>query len=82
VPICRPSALCDQGARGRREQEDVVRQAGIYCLIFGAGSFVLPMLGLQFKLLSLFGSATPLVGLGLVALGGVLFVVGQKQTAS
>ena len=59
-----------------------MRQAGVYCLIFGVGSFVLPMLGLQFKLLSLFGSATPLVGLGLVVLGGVMFVAGQKQTAS
>ena len=59
-----------------------MRQVGIYCLVFGVGSFVLPMLGLQFKLLSLFGSATPLVGIGLIVLGGVMFVVAPKPTAS
>ena len=59
-----------------------MRQAGVYCLIFGVGSFVLPMLGLQFRLLSLFGSATPLVGLGLAVLGGVLVVASPKPSAS
>jgi hypothetical protein len=67
---------------GARAKEDAVRQIGIYCLAFGAGSFVLPMLGLQFKLLSLFGSATPLVGIGLILLGGVMFVAAPKPTAS
>ena len=59
-----------------------MRTLGTYCLIFGVGSFVLPMVGLQFKLLSLFGSATPFVGLALIALGGVLFVAGPKQAES
>lgn len=59
-----------------------MRTVGTYCLVFGVGSFVLPMLGLQFKLLSLFGSATPLVGLGLIVLGGVLFVAAPKHAES
>ena len=59
-----------------------MRKAGIYCLVFGVGSLVLPLVGLQFTLLSLFGAATPLVGVGLIVVGGVLFVAGPKQAES
>ena len=59
-----------------------MRTAGIYCLIFGVGSLVLPLVGLQFRLLSLFGAATPVVAVGLIVVGGVLLVAGPKEAAS
>jgi uncharacterized membrane protein YgdD (TMEM256/DUF423 family) len=51
-----------------------MRSWGIYLLIFGIGAFVLPMMGLQFKLLSLLGNATPLVA-GLLILAGIILLV-------
>ena len=51
-----------------------MRSWGIYLLIFGIGSFLLPMMGLQFKLLSLLGNSTPIVG-GLLTVAGVVLLV-------
>jgi uncharacterized membrane protein YgdD (TMEM256/DUF423 family) len=51
-----------------------MRSWGIYLLIFGIGAFVLPMMGLQFKLLSLLGNATPLVA-GLLIVAGIILLV-------
>lgn len=51
-----------------------MRSWGIYLLIFGIGSFLLPMMGLQFKLLTLLGNSTPIVG-GLLAIAGVVLIV-------
>ena len=50
----------------------MVRGWGITLLILGIGSFILPLLGLQFRLLNLFGDATPVLGAGLAVLGAVL----------
>jgi hypothetical protein len=33
---------------------------GIYLLMFGVGAFILPMVGLQFTILSVFGESLPL----------------------
>jgi len=52
-----------------------MRSWGIYLLIFGIGSFLLPMMGLQFKLLSLLGNATPIVGAVLTVAGIALLVL-------
>lgn len=52
-----------------------MRQLAVWLLILGVGSFILPMMGLQFKLLSLFGEATPFVGGGMAVLGGILLGV-------
>jgi len=51
-----------------------MRSWGIYLLIFGIGSFLLPMMGLQFKLLSFLGSSTPIVG-GVLTLAGIGLLV-------
>ena len=51
-----------------------MRSWGIYLLIFGIGSVLLPMMGLQFKLLSLLGNATPIVG-GILTVAGIALLV-------
>lgn len=51
---------------------DTMRKTGIYMLIFGVGSFLLPLFGLQFRVLSLFGDSLPYVGAALTVLGGLL----------
>jgi len=58
-----------------------MRQWGIYLLMFGVGSFVLPMFGLQFKILSVFGESLPLVA-GAMAVGGAAMVgLSYRQSA-
>ena len=51
-----------------------MRSWGIYLLIFGIGSFLLPMMGLQYKLLSMLGNSTPLVG-GVLTVAGIVLLV-------
>jgi hypothetical protein len=60
---------------------------GVIFLIFGVGSFILPLMGVQFKLLALFGEATPYIGGGLAVIGAVLVVLsfvtgGARETGS
>ncbi len=58
-----------------------MRQWGIYLLIFGVGAFVLPMFGLQFTILSVFGESLPLVA-GAMAVAGVAMVgMSYRQSA-
>lgn len=54
-------------------------QTGVWVLILGLGSFILPMFGFQFRILSIFGDAAPLVGIILTILGIVLLVVGISK---
>jgi len=49
-------------------------RAGIFCLILGIGSFLLPMMGMQFRLLNMLGENTWMAGAGLSVLGVVLLV--------
>ena len=49
-----------------------MRNTAIFLLVLGVGAFVLPMMGLQFKILSLFGEATPMVAAGMAVVGGVM----------
>lgn len=49
-----------------------MRGWGITLLILGIGSFILPLMGMQFRLLSLFGDAAPIVGIALAVIGGLL----------
>lgn len=51
-----------------------MQRLGCFLFILGAGSFILPLFGLQFKLLMLFGDATPIVGVVLALVGLVLFL--------
>lgn len=49
-----------------------MRGWGITALLFGIGGFILPLMGLRNRLLSLFGDSTPYIAGGLVILGLVL----------
>ena len=54
---------------------------GILLIILGAGSYVLPMMGLQFKLLSIFGAYQGMAQIGALVIGVVLVglsVMGRK----
>ncbi|MBM4069916.1 MAG: hypothetical protein FJ271_13335 [Planctomycetes bacterium] len=57
---------------------NAMRGWGITLLVLGVGSFILPLMGLQFRLLNLFGQATPFLGGGLAVLGAVLVVVSLR----
>lgn len=49
---------------------------GIWMIILGVGSLLLPMMGIQFRLMILLDPWQPLAGLGVAALGIVLVVIG------
>lgn len=48
-------------------------------VVLGIGSFVLPFMGLQFKLMMIFGNYTWLAGIVAMLLGVTLMIVGKKQ---
>lgn len=52
-----------------------MRSAGIWMLILGVGAFVLPYFGLQFKILSIFGDALPMVAGGIAVIGAVVLAL-------
>ena len=55
---------------------------GITFLLLGAGSFILPMLNLQFSLISIFGEGNEAITGGLfIAIGLVLFILGSRRPA-
>ena len=49
-----------------------MRNSGIWLMVLGVGAFVLPYFGLQFKILSVFGEALPMVAGGVAVVGAVL----------
>ena len=58
-----------------------MKKLGTYLLIFGLGSFVLPMVGLQFKIFNAMGESQGMVGAAAVVLGGLLLVMGGHSQA-
>jgi len=57
-----------------------MKQWGLYLIVIGLGSFVLPLLGLQFGLINIFGEENQtLAALGITGLGAILYVVGSIQ---
>ena len=52
-----------------------MRNAGIWMMVFGVGAFILPYLGLQFKILSIFGDSLPMVAGGLAVAGAVVLAL-------
>jgi len=52
-----------------------MRSAGIWMVVLGVGAFVLPYFGLQFKILSVFGEALPMVAGGIAVVGAVLLAL-------
>lgn len=47
--------------------------------VLGVGSFVLPLMGIQFKLMAIFGDYTWLAGIAATILGVTLMMIGKKQ---
>lgn len=52
-----------------------MRSAGIWLLVLGVGAFILPYVGLQFKILSIFGDALPMVAGGMAVVGAVVLAL-------
>jgi hypothetical protein len=57
-----------------------MRNWGIFSLILGVGAFVLPMMGMQFRLLNVFGEEnTPLLAGLLIVVGVVLVGLSMRK---
>ena len=52
-----------------------MRNGGIWLVVIGIGAFVLPYFGLQFKILSVFGDALPMVAGGVAVAGAVMLAL-------
>jgi hypothetical protein len=59
-----------------------MRNWGIWLLVIGMGAFVLPYAGLQFKILSIFGEALPMVAGGMAVIGAVMLALSFRATAA
>ncbi|MGO1049254.1 hypothetical protein [Crossiella sp. CA198] len=60
-------------------------QFGILLLVLGVGSFVLPMIGFQFSLMSLIEDYQPWAGIGVAAVGALItiaFMLNRKPQAA
>ena len=58
-----------------------MRGLGVMLLVIGAGSFILPMMGRQFILVSVFGQYEKAAAIGMIVVGAILTVLslrGQK----
>ncbi|MBN2444384.1 MAG: hypothetical protein JXJ04_23680 [Spirochaetales bacterium] len=56
-----------------------MQRLAVFFLIIGVGSFILPGMGLQFKLISLFGENSVIVSVICIIVGVVLFFIGRKS---
>ena len=56
-----------------------MRSWGGTMILLGIGSFILPMFGRQFILLSFFGSATPVIAVVLILAGGALIYFDREE---
>jgi hypothetical protein len=88
MPRCRPLWQTASG-RGERLHNSFttygvfMKSIGLWLFIFGAGSFLLNMFNMEFKLLSWIDNWGPTVGLairiGLIVVGAALWLIGHKQ---
>jgi hypothetical protein len=56
-----------------------MRGFGILLLVLGLGSFVLPHLNLQFRIMSVFGKSTPTVAIVMAVVGAALVLFSLKK---
>jgi|GEM_PF-4687558 len=49
-----------------------MRSWGVWMIVLGAGSFILPLFNLQFMLLNYLGPARPIVAVFMIAIGGAM----------
>ncbi|MEL6870798.1 MAG: hypothetical protein AAFO81_13445 [Pseudomonadota bacterium] len=63
-----------------------MKSVGMWMAIFGAGSFVLNMMGREFSILAWIDSWGPTIGTGiragLIVVGVILFLAGMKQESA
>lgn len=52
---------------------------GVLLVILGIGSLVLPMLDIQFQIMSLLDAYQPVAGIAVAALGVVLIALGMRR---
>ncbi len=57
-----------------------MRGWGVMLVIIGLGSFVLPMVGIQFRLISIFGEYQLFAAIGMVVIGGVMIFFGSSDS--
>ena len=53
-----------------------MKNMGIWFLILGVGAFILPLMGMQFRLVSVFGDYAPLAAVGMIGVGGLMTAAG------
>ena len=63
------------------ERRFVMRGWGILLIVLGVGSFILPTMGYQFRLLSIFGEHTGIAGAVMAVIGVILLAVSFKAGA-
>jgi hypothetical protein len=56
-----------------------MKSLGIWLLILGVGAFILPLMGIQFRLVNLFGEAQYYVAGGMAAVGLVMVIAGKNS---
>jgi len=59
-----------------------VKSIGAYLLLFGIGTFILHAMGMEFRLMRVFGENQNLAAAGMTVLGAILYVIGMKQGAA
>jgi hypothetical protein len=80
--------MSDSEPRGERVDEtgDSMKSLGGWLFIFGAGSFLLHVFNMEFRLLSWVDNWGPTTGIairvGLMVVGAALWLVGRKQEAA
>jgi hypothetical protein len=57
----------------------MLRRFAVGCLVLGIGTFVLPLMGFQFRLIEAMGPAGPIVGIVLIVVGGFLWFVSERK---
>jgi hypothetical protein len=60
----------------------MMRKWGLSLLVLGAFSFILPMFGMQFRLLALFGGAQPIVAVIFMIVGVLMFMMSRDSATS
>ena len=76
LPLSLASTLIRTCSNKQNEKEFVMIRWGIFLIVMGVGSFILPMMGMQFRLMSLFKEAQPAAGIIVAGLGVLLVVLG------
>jgi uncharacterized membrane protein YeaQ/YmgE (transglycosylase-associated protein family) len=56
-----------------------MRSFGILLLVLGLGSFVLPMMNLQFRIMSVFGKSSSTVAIVMAVVGAVLLFLKLRK---